>query len=136
MRFRHTLLLAFLVSACAAPQTTDPSMSSPPVPSATVAEASVAAVTPRPSVDGHPLSELLPTSVAGVATRLSDFNPTSRSSPRVFLKVVARLAEAPGDGEVALSYTPDSTVYGVRIEGRAARTSWVPSSPNASFPTA
>jgi hypothetical protein len=117
MRIHRALLLVLLVSACAAPANVDPS-NSPSAPGASMtASPSVAAETPRPSVDGHPLSELLPTSIKGVATKTADLDPVSRNSPRVFLKVIARLAATPNLGEVALAFTPESTVYAVRVAG-------------------
>lgn len=117
MRFHRALLVALLVSACAAPPVDVPS-GSLAVPGASVAgSASVAPATPRPSVDGHPLSELLPTSINGVTTKVTDLDPVSRSSPRVFLKVIARVGETPEDGEVALAFIDGATVYAVRVKG-------------------
>lgn len=117
MRIHGVVLVVLLVSACAAPAIVDPSIS-PPIPGASIANSpSVATETPRPSVDGHPLSELLPTSIKGVATKTADLDPVSRDSPRIFLKVIARLAATPNMGEVALAFTPDATVYSVRVDG-------------------
>lgn len=109
MRIHHAVLLALLVSACAAPLTVDPSTA----PTAQTAPPA----TPRPSVDGHPLSELLPTSINGVTTKVSDLDPVSRASPRVFLKVIARVGDVPGDGEVALAFMTGATVFAVRVKG-------------------
>jgi hypothetical protein len=120
MRFHRVLLVALLVSACAAPPVGDPSGPSavPGVAGASSASsASVAPSTPRPSVDGHPLSELLPTSINGVTTKVTDLNPVSRSSPRVFLKIIARVGDKPQDGEVALAFIEGATVYAVRVKG-------------------
>lgn len=117
MRFHRVLLVALLVSACAAPPVGDPS-GPPAVPGASVTSpASIVPSTPRPSVDGHPLSELLPTSINGVATKVTDLNPVSRASPRVFLKVIARVGETPEDGEVALAFIEGANVYAVRVKG-------------------
>jgi hypothetical protein len=68
-------------------------------------------------VDGHPLSELLPASIADEVSKVADLDPVDRNSPRVFLKVIARLGETPADGEVALAFVPASTVYAVRVAG-------------------
>lgn len=110
MLAHRVVWLALVVSACGTPAVVEPSPS-------TVAPASVAAATPRPSLDGHPLSELLPTSITGVETKVTDLEPVNRNSPRVFLKVIARLGETPDDGEVALAFIPQSTVYAVRVDG-------------------
>ena len=48
---------------------------------------------------------------------MTDLEPVNRNSPRVFLKVIARLGETPDDGEVALAFIPQSTVYAVRVDG-------------------
>jgi hypothetical protein len=63
------------------------------------------------------LSELLPTSINGVPARLSDLDPLTRDSPRVFLKVIARIGETPADGEVGLAFIDGATVYAVRVKG-------------------
>jgi hypothetical protein len=114
MRALAAPLLAIAVCACAAPVlplSPAPSGPASPVP------ASAVVATPRPSVDGHPLSELLPATIAGEAARVTDLDPVNRNSPRVFLKVIARLGETPDDGEVALAFVPQSTVYAVRVDG-------------------
>jgi hypothetical protein len=117
MRFHGLVLVALLVGACAAPPVGDPSGSAD-VPGASLAgSASDAPSTPRPSVDGHPLSELLPTSIDGVATKVADLDPVSRASPRVFLKVIARVGQTPEDGEVALAFIEGANVYAVRVKG-------------------
>jgi hypothetical protein len=50
---------------------------------------------------------------------VTDLDPVNRNSPRVFLKVIARLGETPDDGEVALSFVPGSSVYAVRVKGKS-----------------
>ena len=111
MRIHRGLAVVLLVSACASP-ISDPMSASPLTPSTAAVPG-----TPAPSVDGHPLSELLPTAINGVPTKTADLDPVSRDSPRVFLKVIARLGVTPVDGEVALAFTPDQTVYAVRVDG-------------------
>ncbi|HYO44247.1 MAG TPA: hypothetical protein VES19_13710 [Candidatus Limnocylindrales bacterium] len=67
------------------------------------------------------MSELLPTSINGIPTRVIDLDPLSRDSPRVFLKVIARVGETPRDGEVALAFIDGATVYAVRVKGGSGR---------------
>ena len=117
MRFHRLVLVALLVGARAPPQISEPSGSLALPSASTAVPASAAPATPRPSVDGHPLSELLPTSINGVATDLTDLDPVSRASPRVFLKVIADLADTPQDGEVALAFITGATVFAVRVAG-------------------
>lgn len=114
MRALPVVMLALLVSACGAVPVVEPSISSSAAASPTTA------ATPRPSVDGHPLSEFLPTSIDGLATTTADLDPVNRNSPRVFLKVIGRLAETPLDGEVALAFAKGATVYAVRVAGSSA----------------
>jgi hypothetical protein len=115
MRIHRGLAMVLLLSACAAP--VSPPIADPPSASSPAASTSATPSTPAPSVDGHPLSELLPTAIAGVPTKTADLDPVTRDSPRVFLKVIARLGETPVDGEVALAFTSDATVYAVRVAG-------------------
>ena len=68
-------------------------------------------------VDGHPLSELLPASVSGVATQTVDMSVADRNSPRAFLKVVARLGKTPPESELAFAYASETKVYAVRVAG-------------------
>jgi hypothetical protein len=69
------------------------------------------------SVDGKPLSELLPASVNGVETTKRDMNVISRTSPRVFLKTLGRLGKTPPDAEVALAYESSASVFAFRVDG-------------------
>jgi hypothetical protein len=55
--------------------------------------------------------------VSGVPTVILDTTVANRRSPRIFLKVVARLGKKPPDAEVALAFTPSSTLYALRIDG-------------------
>lgn len=128
MRIHRSVLVALLVSACVATpavptQVPTPAVgSAPPSGRATPVASAMPSASAMPTlpIDGHPLSELLPTAINGVATKSRDLNPVSRDSPRVFLKVIARLGQTPDHGEVALAYTPDSTVYAVRIKDATA----------------
>ena len=115
MRIHRGLAMVLLVSACAAP--VSPPISDPPSASPHTSSTPANPTTPAPSLDGHPLSELLPTVIKAVPTKTADLDPVSRDSPRVFLKAIARLGETPVDGEVALAFTPDATVYAVRVDG-------------------
>ena len=81
LRSVRVVLLAILMSACSG------SASSPPT-----------------SLDGHPLSELLPASVNGVETTKKDMSVVHRANPRVFLKTLGRLGKTPPDAEMALAY--------------------------------
>jgi hypothetical protein len=116
-------LLAVGLSACAAPSPSVPATSGPTVPASSTgsptsdASSSSGPASPRPSVDGHPLSELLPSSVNGEPTTRGDLSPSSRNSPRVFLKVVARLGKTPPEGEVAIAANTSGTVYALRVKG-------------------
>ena len=69
------------------------------------------------SLDGSPLSELLPVSVNGVETIKKDMNVVDRSTPRVFLKTLGRLGKTPPDAEMALAYESKASVYAFRVEG-------------------
>lgn len=116
VRAAVTLLLAVAVCACATP-----SPPTPPGPSAASAPASASATTSAPTagpsgVEGS-LQGLLPGSVKGEATTKLIFSPSNRKSPRIFLKVVARLGKKPLDAQVALAYTSDATIYAVHVDG-------------------
>jgi hypothetical protein len=120
MRSLATVLLAVALSACAGPSPSGPS------PTASLACASIA----DPSADTKALAEVLPTCVNGVPTSKRAIGVATRDSPRVFLKVVARLGKKPPDAEVAVAFwsTPaaasapsaqpaNSSVYAVRVAG-------------------
>lgn len=108
MRPLLTVLLAVALSACAGPSPSGPS------PTASL----VACIpSPDPSADATALSQVLPGCVNGVATIRTDIGVTNRNSPRIFLKVVARVAKSPPDAEVALAFGSNATMYAVRIDG-------------------
>jgi hypothetical protein len=96
MRSVWVVLLAILISACGGSSASGP---------------------PTTPVDGHPLSEFLPTSVNGVDTTARNIDVVSRDTPRVFLKTVGRLSKLPLDAEMARAYESGNSVYAVRIGG-------------------
>jgi hypothetical protein len=96
MRSVWVVLLAVLMSACAGSSSSDP---------------------PTTPVDGHPLSEFLPTSVNGVDTTRQDLDVLRPPSPRVFPKTLGRLSKTPADAELALAYVSSASVYAFRIDG-------------------
>ena len=69
-------------------------------------------------VDPKGASGTLPTSVNGVQTSRADLNPAGQDSPRVFLKVIARLGQMPPDGHVAVAIGSGATVYAVQVDGK------------------
>jgi len=106
------LVLALVVSACAQPPSTGPT------PAGSVAAPSIAGpATASPAAVGGALVGLLPASVAGSTTTTSSFDAFSRRSPRVFLKVIARVGKIPPDAQLALAYTPSATIYAVQVDG-------------------
>lgn len=111
---RAVLVAILLLNGCGA---TSSSLPSAIAPSSSAVPSVTGLPSPRPSVDGDPLSELLPLTVSGVPTVMLDTTVANRSSPRIFLKVVARLDRKPTDAEVALAFTPNSTLYALRIDG-------------------
>lgn len=95
MRPAVVMLLAILMSGCAGSSSDSPTT----------------------AVDGHPLSELLPTSVNEVDTTKTDMNVAERPTPRVFLKTLGRLGKTPPDAEMALAFVPGASVYAFRVDG-------------------
>lgn len=94
MRSVRVVLLAILLSACSG------TASGPPT-----------------SLDGNPLSELLPASVNGVETTKKDMSVVDRATPRVFLKTLGRLGKTPPDAEMAMAYDSGASIYAFRVDG-------------------
>lgn len=120
MRALATVMLAVVLGACAGPSPSGPSTTASPT----------CAATAGPSAEVKALGELLPSCVNGVPTSKRALALTSKDSPRVFVKVVARLGKKPPDAEVAVAFwsTPapasapsaapaNSSIYAVRVAG-------------------
>jgi hypothetical protein len=112
MRALAAVLLALVLSACAQPPSTGPTPAG-----STTAPSIAGPATASPAAVGDALVGLLPASVAGSTTTTSRFDAFSRRSPRVFLKVIARVGKIPPDAQLALAYTPSATVYAVQVDG-------------------
>ena len=113
MRALAAVLLALVLSACAQSPSTSPT----PAGSPTAAPSIAGPATASPAAVGGALVGLLPASVAGSTTTTSSFDAFSRRSPRVFLKVIARVGKIPPDAQLALAYTPSATIYAVQVDG-------------------
>ena len=116
MRVAVALLLALAVCACATPSAPTPPGSSAAAPP-TIAGATTSSPTAGPSDVEGSLQGLMPSSVNGAAMTKRILSPADRVSPRIFLKVVARLGKKPPDGQVALAYNTDATIYAVHVDG-------------------
>jgi len=117
MRALAVALLAIVVSACAAPPTSAPPTAAPPTVAPPTAAPPTAAPPSGTPTAGDALLALLPATVNGVATTRMSLIPASRNSPRVFLKVIARLGKKPPDALVGLAFGPGATVYAMQVAG-------------------
>lgn len=116
MRALAVALLAIVMSACAAPPTAAPPTAAPTTAAPTAAPPTSAIRSGTPSA-GDALFALLPTTLDGVATTKTSLSPAGRNTPRVFLKVIARLGKKPPDALLALAFSPGATVYAMRVAG-------------------
>jgi hypothetical protein len=118
MRAIAAVLMSVVLSARAQPPSIGPTPtgSSTAVPR-TAAPSIASPTSASPSDVGQSLRGLLPALVNGAATTTSSLSPSSRGSPRVFLKVIARLGTKPPDGQVALAFNSDATIYAVQVDG-------------------
>ena len=112
MRPLATLILAVALSACAGPSPSGPSPSG-----AAPSDSPVCIPSASPSPDANAVTALLPACVNGVTTDRREIGVGNRNSPRIFLKVVARVAKSPPDAEVGLAFGSNATIYAVRIDG-------------------
>ena len=118
MRVALIVLLVVAFAGCSDPSpggtpATGTSVRSTPAPSTSAGRTAA----PSTTAPQDPLSALLPATMNGAAVTKTTLNPTKSPTPRVFLKVIARLGKTPPDARLSLAYAPDATVYAMRIKG-------------------
>lgn len=113
------VLLTVLLAACAQPPSASPTAthSATATPRTAIPSSTASPAGPSPASVDSSLLGLMPASVNGAATTTAIFAPSSRRSPRVFLKVIASLGKKPPDGHVALAFNSDATIYALEVDG-------------------
>ena len=113
MRVAVIVLLAVILAGCSDPSPSSTSVPSTPVPTTSAGRTAV----PTTSAPQDSLSALLPATMNGAAVTKTTLNPTKSPTPRVFLKVIARLGRTPPDARLSLAFAPNATVYAMQVDG-------------------